>query len=62
MVKTKSLFKAQITDKHNNPVSKGVTVGWISDLGKLAAPLSMTNKQGIAEITPSQVLRQEKRK
>ncbi|MDD8915493.1 Ig-like domain-containing protein, partial [Escherichia coli] len=51
--KDKVIIQAQITDKHNNPVSKGVTVGWISDLGKLAAPLSMTNKQGIAEITLS---------
>ncbi len=51
--KDKVIIQAQITDKHNNPVSKGVTVGWISDLGELAAPLSMTNKQGIAEITLS---------
>ncbi|OAT25897.1 Ig-like domain-containing protein [Proteus myxofaciens] len=49
----KVTIKAQIADKQGNTNIRDVTVGWITDLGKLSAPLSKTNSNGIAEITVS---------
>lgn len=46
-------IRAQVTDKQGNTNIKDVTVGWITNLGTLSAPLSKTNDKGIAEITLS---------
>ncbi|WP_109419242.1 Ig-like domain-containing protein [Proteus terrae] len=49
----KVIIRAKIVDKQGNPSMEGISVGWLTSLGKLSLPISKTDKNGIAEITLS---------
>lgn len=49
----KVTLRAQVKDENNNTNLPGVSVGWQTTLGMLESPVSVTNSQGIAEITLS---------
>ncbi|MTC56852.1 MULTISPECIES: Ig-like domain-containing protein [Providencia] len=44
-------LRATVTDATNNPAPAGIAVGWRSDIGELSQPVSLTDNNGIAQIT-----------